>query len=73
MLFSPPAGRIVFMTQEKDYWKEIGIDANTVYDDYIKSEQLKAYFDELGITKELLAGKPNTAELNDANTAAKEP
>jgi len=51
-------GRIVFMTQDKDYWKEIGVDANSVYDDYIRSEQLKAYFDELGLTKELLSTNP---------------
>ena len=51
-------GRIVFMTHDGNYWKEIGIDENTVFDDYIKSEQLKAYFDELGLTKELLAEKP---------------
>jgi len=50
--------RIVFMTQDGDYWKEIGIDENTVYDDYIKSGQLKAYFDELGLTKELSTGEP---------------
>jgi len=50
--------RIVFMTREKNHWKEIGIDENTVFDDYIKSEQLKAYFDELGLTKELSTGEP---------------
>jgi hypothetical protein len=50
--------RLVFMTKDRDYWKEIGLDENTVYDDYIKSEQLKEYFDELGLTKELLAKKP---------------
>ncbi len=49
----PYNARIVFMTQDKDYWKEIAIDENSVYDDYIKSEQLKKYFDELGLTKEL--------------------
>jgi hypothetical protein len=54
-----PAGRIVFMTQERNYWKGIGIDENSVFDNYIKSEQLKEYFDELGLTKELLAGEPN--------------
>jgi len=53
-----PVGRIVFMTEDKDYWKEISIDANTVYDDYVKSDKLKTYFDELGLTKELLAEKP---------------
>ena len=54
--------RIVFMTQDQDCWKEVVIDENenTVYDDYIKSEQLKAYFDELGLTRELLAEKPST-------------
>jgi hypothetical protein len=48
---------IVFMTQEGDCWKQIGIDENSVSDDYIKSQRLKEYFDELGLTKELLAGK----------------
>jgi len=57
-------GRIVFITQDGFYWKGIGISENTVYDDYIKSEQLKAYFDELGLTKELLAGEPNKAHKN---------
>jgi hypothetical protein len=55
------SGKIVFMTQEKHYSKGIGIDANSVFDGYIKSEQLKKYFDELGLTKELLAGEPNEA------------
>jgi hypothetical protein len=50
--------RIVFMTRDGDYWKEIGIDNNAVYDDYIKSEQLKAYFDELDLTKELSSARP---------------
>jgi len=58
MKLDTPVIRIVFMTRDKDYWKEFGIDANTVYDDYIKSEQLKQYFDELGLTQELLAAKP---------------
>lgn len=49
--------RLVFMTQDGDCWKEIGVDENAVFDDYIKSQRLKAYFDELGLTKELLAGK----------------
>lgn len=57
-------GRIVFITRDGFYWKGIGIRKNTVYDDYIESEQLKAYFDELGLTKELSAGKPNTAHQN---------
>jgi hypothetical protein len=57
MKLDNPVGRIVFMTRDKDYWKEISIDTNTVYDDYIKSEQLKAYFDELGLTEELLGSK----------------
>jgi hypothetical protein len=60
----PFNARIVFMTEERDCWKELGIDANSVFDDYVKSEQLKEYFDELGLTKELLAGaKPSTAQL----------
>ena len=52
-------GRILFLTRNESYWKGIGISENAVYDDYIKSEQLKAYFDELGLTKELLATEPN--------------
>lgn len=55
----PFNARLVFMTRDGDYWKEIGIDENTVFDEYIKSELLKAYFDELGLTKELLVGKSN--------------
>jgi hypothetical protein len=49
--------RFVFMTQDGDCWKEIGVDENAIFDDYIKSQRLKAYFDELGLTKELLEGK----------------
>lgn len=49
--------RIVFMTLYKDYWKEIVITENTVSDDYMRSPQLKGYFDELGLTEELLAAK----------------
>jgi hypothetical protein len=49
--------RLVFMTQDGDCWKQIGIDENAVFDDYIKSQRLKEYFDELGLTKELLAEK----------------
>lgn len=59
-----PVGRIVFMTEDKDYWKEISIDANTVYDDYTKSDKLKAYFDEIGLTKGLLAEKPDMKQQN---------
>jgi hypothetical protein len=51
-------GWIVFLTQDEFYWKGIGIDENSVFEDYIiESKQLKAYFDGLGLTKELLAGK----------------
>ena len=49
--------KIVFITRDGFYWKGIGIGENTVYDDYIESEQLKAYFDELGLTKELSVGE----------------
>lgn len=49
--------RLVFMTRDGDCWKQMGIDENSVFDDYIKSQQLKEYFDELGLTKELLAEK----------------
>jgi hypothetical protein len=50
---------IVFLTQDEFYDKGIGIDDDMVIGEYIKSKQLKEYFDELGITKELLAGEPN--------------
>jgi hypothetical protein len=47
---------LIFVTQDWFYWKLICIDANTVYDDCdMISESLKAYFDEIGLTKELLA------------------
>jgi len=49
--------KILFITRDKDYWKGICIGKNTVYDDYIKSKQLKAYFDELRLTKELLTAE----------------
>jgi quinol monooxygenase YgiN len=58
MKLDDSVGRIVFMTRDEFYWKGIGIDDNAVYDDYIKSEQLKKYFDELGLTKELLTQRP---------------
>lgn len=54
----PPIGEIRFITPDGFYGTYIRIDANAIYDNYIKSEQLKAYFDELGLTKELLAEKP---------------
>ncbi|MBN2019511.1 MAG: hypothetical protein JW749_04730 [Sedimentisphaerales bacterium] len=62
-------GWIIFVTQDWFYWKNIYLDANAVLGDYMASEQLKAYFDELGITKELLTGKMNVADQNDENTA----
>ena len=52
-------GLIVFVTMKKGYMKRIGVDANTAYDSDMESELLKKYFDELGLTKELLAGEPN--------------
>jgi hypothetical protein len=42
--------KIVFMTRDSECWKEIVIGKSAVYDDYIKSEPLKAYFDQLGLT-----------------------
>lgn len=46
----------------ENYGKGIGIRGNVIYDDYIQSEQLKKYFDELGLTEELLAREPNVAQ-----------
>jgi hypothetical protein len=54
-------GQIIFVTMEKGYMQQVDIDENTVYNNYMESKQLKAYFDELGLTKELLAGEPNEA------------
>lgn len=50
-------GWIVFVTQDWFYWKEICIGEHDVYGEYMTSEPLKAYFDELGLTKELLGAK----------------
>lgn len=73
-------GKILFITRHELRGKRIGINedvvyheasqkgisisGNTVYDDYIKSNELKAFFDELGLTKELLAGEPNKVPKN---------
>lgn len=47
--------QMIFMTRDGDFSKRITIDENSVSDDYIKSEQLKEYFDELGLTAEIAA------------------
>jgi hypothetical protein len=58
-------GWIVFLTQDEFYWKGIDIEDDTVIGEYIiGSKQLKVYFDELGLTKELLAEEPNKAPQN---------
>lgn len=51
--------RIVFMTQDKDYWKEIWIGKDIICDDYIESKQLKDYFDEIGLTPMLFDSESN--------------
>jgi hypothetical protein len=61
--------QIIFVTEKKGYYDLIGVDANTVYDLYMESELLKAYFDELGLTKELLAAEPNTVRHPKADKA----
>ncbi|MFA7486214.1 MAG: hypothetical protein WCZ89_09330 [Phycisphaerae bacterium] len=48
-------GDIIFLTLNKGYIKPILINTNAVLDGYMESEQLKKYFDELGLTEELLA------------------
>lgn len=54
---------IVFLTQDEFYWRGIGIDDDKVIGGYmVGSKQLKSYFDELDLTKELSAKEPNTAE-----------
>jgi hypothetical protein len=61
-------GWIVFLTQDEFYDKGIGIDNDMVIGEYIKgSKPLKAYFDELGLTKELLAGEPNAVRHPQAD------
>jgi hypothetical protein len=54
--YSDSDARIVFMTRDDDFWKSITIDENSISDDYIKSERLKEYFDELGLASEISAG-----------------
>ena len=58
-------GKIIFITQNRDYVIE-GSDFGEcdTYYKYMGSGLLKQYFDELGITKELLAGEPNKATQN---------
>ncbi|MDD5741573.1 MAG: hypothetical protein PHH54_06335 [Candidatus Nanoarchaeia archaeon] len=52
--------RIVFMTKDRKlYWKGISIRDGEAYDYYIKSKQLKEYFDELGLTDDLFVKDPN--------------
>ncbi|MFH1370934.1 MAG: hypothetical protein ABII09_06575 [Planctomycetota bacterium] len=55
---------LIFVTQDWFYWKFIYLDANSIYDGYMISESLKTYFDELGLTKELLADEPNKIPQN---------
>ncbi len=55
---------LIFVTQDWFYWKLICLDANSVYDGYMISESLKAYFDELGLTDELSAIEPNKEPKN---------
>ena len=44
------------------FWA-MGLDGDEVVGEHIvESKQLKEYFDELGLTKELLAGEPNAPE-----------
>jgi hypothetical protein len=57
-------GYIWFITHKRGYIRGIGIDDNTVHDNYMESELLKKYFDELGITNELLAAEPNKVSQN---------
>jgi hypothetical protein len=49
--------RIIFVIKKLGYRKVMGIDENAVYDTYMESPLLKSYFDELGLTKELLSGE----------------
>lgn len=54
-------GIIVFVTPNEVYTRGIDVSEDTIYDDVTESNLLKAYIDELGLTKELLAGEPNKA------------
>jgi hypothetical protein len=46
-----PVGRIVFMTQDVDYWKEIGIDVNTIVSDTCSPLLPRDYWKEIGISE----------------------
>jgi|GEM_PF-3237550 len=50
--------KIVFAANRLGYKKVMGIEDNTICDLYMESDKLKTYFDELGLTKELLTEKP---------------
>ena len=52
-------GIIVFVTPNEAYTRGIDVGENTIYDDVTESNLLKTYFDELGLTKKLLEGRPN--------------
>ncbi|MDD5741572.1 MAG: hypothetical protein PHH54_06330 [Candidatus Nanoarchaeia archaeon] len=54
-------GRIDFITAKNGYMKRIGVDAYTAYSPDMKSELLKKYFDELGLTDDLLIEEPSKA------------
>ncbi|MDD5327752.1 MAG: hypothetical protein PHY02_08075 [Phycisphaerae bacterium] len=57
-------GSIVFVTQNAAYTREIKVGESAIRDDDMDSEQLKEYFDELGLTEELLAEEPTETEKN---------
>jgi len=50
--------QVIFVTMKNGYMRSIDVEANTVYDNYMESSMLKAYFDELGLTKESSSGEP---------------
>lgn len=55
-------GIIVFVTTNDAYTRGIAVGDDTIYDDVTESNLIKAYFDELGLTKELPHREPSEAD-----------
>lgn len=55
-----PNVQVIFVTMKNGYMRSIDVEANTVYDNYMESSILKAYFDELGLTKESSSREPKS-------------
>jgi len=55
-----PNVQVIFVTMKNGYMRSIDVETNNVYDNYMESSILKAYFDELGLTKESSSREPKS-------------